>query len=242
MRDLERVNRGELTSTFENSVTSGGSTDKTICLDRRMFPCLNRSMLATLQIVQSPEKAGVLLQPGRLRLLEQLTEPDSAAGLARRLGVPRQKLNYHLRELEREGFLELIEERRKGNCMERVVRAVAREFLIAPQTGDRVTADRLSAAYLASTAARMIRELASLCIRARRAGKRVATLTLETEIRFASAESRAAFAKEMTASIAHLAAKYHNERAEGGRRFRLLSAVYPAVKLEECATESANLE
>jgi hypothetical protein len=77
---------------------------------------------------------------------------------------PRQKLNYHLRELEREGFLELIEERRKGNCMERVVRAVVREFLIAPQTGDRVTADRFSAAYLASTAARLIRELASLCI------------------------------------------------------------------------------
>ena len=200
-------------------------------------------MLATLQIVQSPEKAGVLLQPGRLRLLEQLTEPASAAGLARRLGVPRQKLNYHLRELEREGFLELIEERRKGNCMERVVRAVAREFLIAPQTGDRVTAaDRFSAAYLASTAARMIRGLASLCIRARRAGKRVATLTLETEIRFASAESRAAFAEEMTASIAHLVAKYHNERAEGGRRFRLLSAVYPAVRLEESASESANLE
>jgi DNA-binding transcriptional ArsR family regulator len=204
-------------------------------------------MLATLQIVQSPEKAGVLLQPGRLRLLEQLTEPDSAAGLARRLGVPRQKLNYHLRELEREGFLELIEERRKGNCMERVVRAVAREFLIAPQApdriaADRVTADRFSAAYLASTAARMIRALASLCIRARRAGKRVATLTLETEIRFASAGSRAAFAEEMTASIAHLAAKYHDERAEGGRRFCLLSAVYPAVRLEESASESANLE
>src|SRR5580658_6611539 len=206
-------------------------------------------MPAMLQIVQSPEKAGVLLQPGRLRLLEQLTEPDSAAGLARRLGVPRQKLNYHLRELEREGFLELIEERRKGNCMERVVRAVAREFLIAPGNetpdrikGGRVTADRFSAASLASTAARMIRALASLCIRARRAGKRVATLTLETEIRFASAESRAAFAEEMTASIARLAAKYHNERAEGGRRFRVLSAVYPAVRLEESASESANLE
>jgi hypothetical protein len=46
----------------------------------------------------------------------------------------------------------------------------------------------------------------------------------------------------MTASIARLAAKYHNEPAEGGRRFRLLAAVYPAVKLEESASESANLE
>jgi DNA-binding transcriptional ArsR family regulator len=199
-------------------------------------------MPATLQIVQSSERAAVLLQPGRLELLERLAEPDSAAGLARRLGIPRQKVNYHLRELEREGFLELVEERRKGNCMERLVRATAREFLFVPHAGKAVAADRFSAAYLVSTAARMIRELAALCLRAGRAGKRIATLTLDTEIRFATAESRAAFAEELATSIAHLAAKYHNERAEGGRRFRLISAVYPAIKLEEASTESANLE
>jgi DNA-binding transcriptional ArsR family regulator len=198
-------------------------------------------MLATLQIVQSPEKAGVLLQPGRLHLLEQLTQPDSAAGLARRLGVPRQKLNYHLRELERAGFVELFEERRKGNCIERVVRATAREFLVAPHAGKATVADRFSAAYLVSVAARAIRDLATLCLRAGRAGKRIATLTLETEIRFASAESRAAFSQELTASIAQLAAKYHNERAEGGRPFRLVTVSYPALKKDETSTESASL-
>ena len=122
------------------------------------------------------------------------------------------------------------------------MRAVAREFVIAPQAGERVTADRFSAAYLASTAARMIRELACLCLRARRAGKRIATLTLETEIRFGSAESRAAFAEELAASIARLAAKYHNEGAEGGRRFRLVAASYPALKMDESSNESVNLE
>ncbi len=204
-------------------------------------------MPAALQIVQSPDKAAVLLQSGRLDLLERLAEPDSAAGLARRLGIPRQKVNYHLRELEREGFVELFEERRKGNCIERVVRATAREFLVAPHAGKATVADRFSAAYLVSTAARAIRDLAALCLRAGRAGKRIATLTLETEIRFASAEARAAFAEELTASIAQLAAKYHNERAEGGRRFRLIAASYPALKMEDpkmekSSNESANLE
>src|SRR5579871_32300 len=161
-------------------------------------------MPSALQIVQSPEKAAVLLQPGRLSLLERLTEPDSAAGIARRLGIPRQKVNYHLRELEREGFLELFEERRKGNCIERVVRATASEFLIAPHAGKSVTPDRFSAAYLVSTAARVIRDVAAFCVRAKKAGKRVATLTMETEIRFSSAESRSAFAEELTATIAHL--------------------------------------
>jgi DNA-binding transcriptional ArsR family regulator len=199
-------------------------------------------MPAALQIVQNPKKAAVLLQPGRLDLLIRLAEPDSAAGLARQLGIPRQKVNYHLRELEREGFVELFEERRKGNCIERVVRATAREFLIAPHAGKTVTADRFSAAYLVSTMARVIRDLAAICLRAGKARKRVATLTLETEIRFATAESRSAFAQELTATIAHLARKYHDEHAEGGRRFRLIAASYPALKLEELSKESANLE
>jgi DNA-binding transcriptional ArsR family regulator len=207
----------------------------------KVFGGKKENVTAALQIVQSPEKAAVLLQSGRLELIERLAEPDSAAGLARRMGIPRQKVNYHLRELEREGFVELFEERRKGNCIERVVRATAREFLIASPVGKTVAADRFSAAYLVSTAARVIRDLAAICLRAAKARKRVATLTLETEIRFASAESRAAFAQELTGAVAHLAAKYHDERAEGGRRFRLLAASYPAVKHEESSNESANL-
>jgi predicted ArsR family transcriptional regulator len=207
-------------------------------------------MRAALQIVQSAEKAAVLLQPGRLSLLQDLAEPNSAAGLARRLGVPRQKINYHLHELEREGFLELVEERRKGNCIERMVRATAKSYVIGPQAMGRLgetpeeVRDRFSIAYLVASAARVIRELAGIAARAGRAGKRVATLTLESEIRFASAEARTAFAEELANSLARLAAKYHDEHAEGGRRFRLLSACYPASspKHEESEKESVNME
>ena len=40
------------------------------------------------------------LHPLRLQILSELTEPESAAGLARRMGVPRQQVNYHVRQLE----------------------------------------------------------------------------------------------------------------------------------------------
>lgn len=206
-------------------------------------------MQPAVQIVQSAAKAAVLLQPGRLELVRRLEQPGTAAGLARKLGVPRQKLNYHLRELEREGFVELVEERRKGNCMERVVRATAQSYLIGPQTtgvlGDNPAEvrDRFSMAYLIASAARIIRELAGIAARARRAGKRVATLTLEAEIRFASAETRAAFAEDLANSVAQLAAKYHDEHAEGGRRFRVLAAAYPAANLKpEPDQASVNVE
>lgn len=186
-----------------------------------------------LEVVRRPEPAAVLLDPVRQLLLAHLSEPDSASGLARRLRLPRQRVNYHLRTLEQAGLVELVEERRKGNCLERVVRATARAFLISPEALGAVApsaelgADRLSSAYLIAAAGRTIRDLAELESRARKAGKRLATLTLEADVRFASAASRAAFAEELADAVARLAAKYHDERAPGGRRFRLLAAVHP---------------
>jgi DNA-binding transcriptional ArsR family regulator len=186
-----------------------------------------------LAIVRDPRQAATLVHPERARLLEALSEPHSASALGRRFNLPRQRLNYHLRALERARLVELVEERRKGNCIERVVRATARAYVLSPdvlgtlgRTGEEAR-DRMSASWLLSVAARMIREVASLVSRAQAARKRVATLTLESDIRFASAEDRARFAEELTADIGRLAAKYHDEHAAGGRRFRLVAAVYP---------------
>jgi DNA-binding transcriptional ArsR family regulator len=188
---------------------------------------------APLSVITRPDQASALMQPERLRLLEALGEPDSAAGLARRFDLPRQRLNYHLKELERVGLLELVEERRKGNCVERVVRATARAYAISPEilgglgrTREQVT-DRLSATYLVSVASRAIREVGALLGRATAAGKRVATLTIDTEIRFAGAAARAAWADELTDAIARLTAKYHAADAPAGRTFRLVAAAYP---------------
>jgi DNA-binding transcriptional ArsR family regulator len=188
---------------------------------------------ALLDVVRSPASAAALLDPTRQQLLAHLKEPDSATGLARRLKLPRQRINYHLQVLEGAGLVELVEERRKGNCLERVVRATARAFVISPEAlgelgpGPELAADRLSSAYLIAAAGRTIRDLAVLEDKAKREGKRVATLTLETDLRFASAEARAKFAEELTEALARVAARYHDDRAPGGRRFRLLAAVHP---------------
>jgi DNA-binding transcriptional ArsR family regulator len=198
----------------------------------------------TLDMIADPGRAAVLLDPLRLRMLGELREEaDSASGLARRLKLPRQKLNYHLRELEREGFVELVEERRKGNCIERVVRATARAYVIDPGIMGALGIDpaefqdRFSAAYLVAVAAKTIRDVATLRQKAEKAGKRLATFTLQTEVRFASAADRAAYVEELTAEMARLAAKYHNEQAEGGRRFQFVLGAYPTVK-KEAATEA----
>ena len=190
-------------------------------------------MTPAVAVIRRPGPAAAALDPIRQRVLSHLREPDSATGLARRLRLPRQKVNYHLRTLEAAGLVELVEERRKGNCLERVVRATAHAFVISPEALGAVappadlTADRLSSAYLIAAAGRTIRDLGELETRARKSGKRLATLTLETDVRFATAADRAAFAEELAEAVARLTAKYHDDRAPGGRRFRLLAAVHP---------------
>lgn len=189
---------------------------------------------APLEVIIGPEQAAVLLQHTRRQILAHLSEPESAAGLARKLGLPRQRLNYHFRELERENLVECVEERRRGNCVERLMRATARSFVISPEAlgalaeTPETARDRFSAAYLVSAVAKTIRDVGSLEARARRDGKRLATLTIETAVRFASAETRAAFGEELAETVAALVAKYHDEHTPGGRSFRVLTAIHPA--------------
>jgi DNA-binding transcriptional ArsR family regulator len=209
----------------------------------------NSGMAAAVQVIQSAAAAEKLLKPERLRILELLTEPDSASGVARRLSLPRQTVNYHLRELEKEGFVEFVEHRTKGNCLERVLRAAARSYVVSPQALGALGADpaqvrdRFSTAYLVSAAAGAIRDVSILRRRADQAGKKLATLTAETEIRFATAAARREFAEELLHSVARLTLKYHNDKAPGGRSFRFLLAGFPVVaKLEPADDAPVNLE
>lgn len=188
-------------------------------------------MAPALEVIQSAAVAEALLPAQRQQLLQHLHQPDSAAGLARKLSLPRQQVNYHLRELEKHGLVELVEERRKGNCMERLVRASARAYVISPLLlGDADPTDvrdQFSSHYLVAAAARTVRDVAVLRRGADEAGKRLATLTVETDVRFANAAQRAAFTQELTETLAHLARKYHDTQTAGGRSFRFLLGAYP---------------
>jgi DNA-binding transcriptional ArsR family regulator len=189
-------------------------------------------------VVRDTSRAAHLLDPMRVSLLGRLAEPGSASTLARDLGLPRQRINYHLRELEKAGFVELVEERRKGNCVERLVKATARCYLISPEIlgalGDTPEEqhDKFSASYLLAAAGRMLRDVSGHMDAATAARKRVATLTLETDIRFATAEDRTAFAEELSIAIARIAAKYHDAKTPGGRNFHLVVGAYPAKPKE----------
>lgn len=186
-----------------------------------------------LHVIDQPAAATVALEPTRSRLLAELATPASAATLAGRVGLTRQKVNYHLNALEAHGLVTLAEERKWGGLTERLMVASAASYVVSPRAMGPIasdperTVDRLSASYLIALGARVIREVGDLVRRAKEEGKRLATLSIDSEVRFRSAADRAAFTHELSHAIAALVAKYHDESAPGGRAHRLVVVAHP---------------
>jgi hypothetical protein len=148
-------------------------------------------------------------------------------------------VNYHLRALEAHGLARLAEERKWGGLTERLLVATAASYVVSPSALGAVAVDpnreidRLSASYLIALGARVIREVGDLVRRAKAGGKRLATLAVDTEVRFRSASDRAAFSAELTEAIATLGSKYHDASAPGGRPHRLVVVAHPLPQTSE---------
>ena len=193
-------------------------------------------------VIDNPLVATAALEPTRARVLAELVEPGSASTLAQRLGLPRQKLNYHVRALEAQGLVELVEVRSRRGCTERIMQASAAAYVLSPDAlgpaaaDPARTADRLSAGYLLALGARAIREVGTLLKSADAAGKTLPTLSIDTEIRFRSAAERAAFTRDLAEAVATLGARYHDESAPRGRWSRLIVLAHPRPASDESGT------
>jgi DNA-binding transcriptional ArsR family regulator len=189
-----------------------------------------------VEVIHDPAAAVVALDPVRARLLAELAEPGSASTLAARVGLTRQKVNYHLRALEAHGLAHVVEKRRWGGLTERLLVASAASYVVSPAAlGEAASdperaSDRLSARYLVALAARIVREVGELVRRADGEDKKLPTLALDTEIRFRSPAERAAFTGELEAAVTALVSRYHDATAPGGRAHRLVVVAHPSPR------------
>lgn len=180
--------------------------------------------------------AAVALSPFRLGLLEGLRQPESASGLARRLGLPRQQVNYHLRELERAGFIEMSEARQRRGCTERIMRLTSRVSFAradeAPPTDAHAGqgGDAFASAHLIAAASAVASEVAELRARADAAGKRLVTTTLQSEIRFPTPDDYRAFVEGLTAAVARLVARHAAPDDPRSRAHRLTITLNPMLQ------------
>jgi predicted ArsR family transcriptional regulator len=186
-----------------------------------------------VEVIDDPAAAAVALERVRSRILSELGAPASAATLATRLGLARQKVTYHLKALEAHRLVRVAATRRWGGLTERLFVATATSYIVSPSalgpvaTDPSRRVDRLSAGYLIALAARVVREVSDLARRAAAADKRLATLSIDTEIRFRSPTERAALAKDLALAVNTLVSRYHDSSAPGGRPHRLVVVTHP---------------
>ena len=188
-----------------------------------------------IAVISDSAAAESSLDPVRAQLLRELAVRASASMLSARMGIPRQRLNYHIRALEKHGLISLVEERKRGNMTERLYQATAEAYVISPsalpdlQPDPRRHPETLSAQWLLAVSARLVRDVGALIAAAAKQGRQVATFALDGEIRFATAGDRARFATELTDAVATLTSKYHDEKSPRGRNFQLVVAMHSAV-------------
>lgn len=173
-------------------------------------------------VLEDPAAAASLLHPMRRRILEHLTTADSASGVARHLRLSRQKVNYHLRDLEKHGLVSLVREQQRGNCTERIVVAAAQAFALSPKLLGRLAVDRRvqeddeDIARWGAALSRALRDLAG-------AGAATTPTFLDQEIRLPNESAREEFLRGVTELARHLERKY---AAADGESHQILAGVY----------------
>jgi len=181
-------------------------------------------------LIEDAERALLVLDPIKHRLLIALREPGSAASLAKALGLPRQQLGYHLRALEQAGLVRLLEERRRRGFVERVLLAVADGFVLDPAMlvdPGVVSQDRHAADYLVQAAGTVVRDVTRMRAAADTAGQRLLTFTIEADLGFAQPQDFEDFSDALAKAVAELAQRY--APAAGRRGYHLVMGAHPAV-------------
>jgi len=187
-------------------------------------------MNANVLSIRDTDAVQVLAHPIRIKVLEALREPASAAGIARLIDLPRQKVNYHLKELARVGLVRHAGERRKGNFVEQLYQSVAKRLVISPALtwdADKLAAavrDQVSLSHLAQLGERLQEDAAMLLDRAAYHGEQIPSTSVEAEIGFSNETDRNAFINEYLGALGPLLKKYG---IPGGEKFKVTVAVYP---------------
>ena len=192
-----------------------------------------------IECLEAGELVAALLHPLRVEVMHRAVEPRSAADIASELGHPRQRVNYHVRELERAGLLRRAGRRKKRNLYEQRYVATARSYVLSPELLGPLAADRrsftdaLSAATLLALAQRLSREVGRAVEEAHAQNKRLSTLSIDAELRFESAAQRESFTTALRDAIAQVVAKHSSpaEKPDGspgkGRPYRLVVGCHP---------------
>ncbi|UFJ40879.1 helix-turn-helix domain-containing protein [Brevibacillus humidisoli] len=189
-----------------------------------------KEQIAETYFVESAEQAMTLLHPLRAEMLSRLTEPASATELARGLNETPQRINYHLKTLEKVGLARRVGTRQVRNLVEVLYQAIARTFVLseslglAPEMMQRLK-DQSALSHLVAASERIKRDALLLLERSEQQ-EEVPSATLHTKVHLPDHDARQAFVEEYVSLVKQLAEKYQASGADS-EPYSVVLAVYP---------------
>lgn len=193
-------------------------------------------------VIEDPKVLKLVLDPVRYRMFRSLSTPKSATELAGLVGVPANRLYYHLRLLDRAGLIKQVDVRVSGNHAERMWGLAARRI-----TADRDIArlDDIRAEEAIAVLGSLFHELAASA-RAQEAGEFGADgVDFESSLRWSITKLSVEQAREVdrrTETIIEEVASLDFQPGEGARTYGLLFAMTPLLEGAASPGESERRE
>jgi DNA-binding transcriptional ArsR family regulator len=189
--------------------------------------------ISETHVVRSPEQAAALLNPLRAEILAHTREPASAAEVARKIGDSPQRINYHLKALEKVGLVRRVGARQVRNLVEVLYQAIAKSFLLSEAVGlDSWAAERIkeqgSLAHLITLSERIRRD-ALLLMEQSETEREIPSASLQMKVHLDSEERRNAFLRDYAAMLEELVSRYGAAEDSDENAFRVAAVIYPEI-------------
>lgn len=189
----------------------------------------NQSIPETF-IVTEPLQAAALLHPVRSEIIRLLKEPRSATELSKVMNDSAQKVNYHLKTLEKVGLVMRAGTRNVRNLVEVLYRSAGRTFLLSDSLGlsqetIQKLKDQTALAHVLSLTEKIKRDAVSLMEEAE--CEEIPSAVMEMELSLLGEEERQAFLQDYADMLSELIKKHHDPKHGNSKTFHVSMAMYP---------------
>ena len=165
----------------------------------------------------------------RQQLLHELAEPTSATVLAKRHDMSRQRIGYHMRDLEKAGCITMVGERAQRGLTEKLYQVAPRVFTQAPKDlPEPGQQSEFSFARLVNTLGHALTTLVRIKQKAK-PNEKIATLALDATMHFENPKQRQAFTEDLLDAVQSVVRKHEHARSNSTRSFRFMLGAYPDI-------------
>nr|WP_275695691.1 helix-turn-helix domain-containing protein [Fredinandcohnia sp. SECRCQ15] len=170
------------------------------------------------------------MNPLRGEIIGQLTEPASATEVAKAINETPQRVNYHLKTLEKVGLVKQVGTRHVRNLIEVLYLAVAKSFIMSDSLGwshdaiERLK-DQSSLAHLITISERIRKDALSLLEQSEQ-NIEIPSASLQTKIVLPEKKDRNAFLNEYVKLVKQLVEKYQVNEASD-ENYNVMLSIYP---------------